>query len=234
RTLRYAALDGIAQRLGAQRIATAHHAGDQAETVLLRLLRGTGPDGLGGIPERSRDGRIVRPLLRLTRADLERYAAARALTWREDRSNASPDYARNRVRSFLPALARDFNPQLLRAIADLAEAQRRDSEWIRAWVEREAGARFTSEGSWLRIDAKDWGALPEALSRRLAREALTRAGSARHASRVHLERISRFLCNPAPGRRLELPGGVELRCDRAGFRLGPPCAGPSSGGEIVC
>ncbi len=221
RTLRYAALERMAAQIGAQRIATAHHADDQAETVLLRLFRGTGPDGLGGIPDRSPDGRIVRPLLRLSRAELEHYAAARRLAWREDRSNASPDYARNRLRSWLPSFARDLNPQWLRAIADLAEAQRRDTEWIRAWVEREAGARFTSEGAWLRIDAKDWGALPEALSRRLAREALARAGSARHVERVHLERIERFLRDASPGRHIELPGGLELRCDRAGFRLGP-------------
>jgi tRNA(Ile)-lysidine synthase len=238
RTLRYAALDRIASRLGADRIATAHHANDQAETVLLRLFRGTGPDGLAAIPECSPDGRIVRPLLRLTRAELEDYARARSLSWREDRSNASPDYTRNRLRDWLPALAREFNPRLLRAIADLAEAQRRDSEWIRAGVLREAGARFTTEGSWLRIDAKDWGALPEALSRRLAREALARAGSARDVERVHLERIARFLCDGSPGRRIELPGGLELRCDRGGFRLGPSSANSSpsshSGGEFVC
>jgi len=234
RTLRYAALDRIAERLGAQRITTAHHADDQAETVLLRLIRGTGPDGLGGIPERSPDGRIVRPLLRLARADLERYAAARSLTWREDASNASPDYTRNRLRAWLPALARDFNPQLLRAIGDLAEAQRRDSEWIRAWIQREADARFTIEGSWLRIDAKDWRALPEALSRRLAREALVRAGSARHVERVHLERIARFLRGVSPGRRVELPGGLELRCDRAGFRLGPLQSVPPTRAGSVC
>jgi tRNA(Ile)-lysidine synthase len=237
RTLRYAALDRIASSLGADRIATAHHADDQTETVLLRLFRGTGPDGLAGIPERSPDDRIVRPLLRLTRAELEGYARARSLSWREDRSNASPDYARNRLRGWLPALAREFNPRLLRAIADLAEAQRRDSEWIRAAVHREAGARFTTEGSWLRIDAKDWTALPEALSRRLAREALVRAGGARHVERVHLERIARFLCDPSPGRHIELPGGLELRCERAGFRLGPAPADPpgsSSGGGFVC
>lgn len=234
RTARYAALDSLAAELGADRIATAHHTDDQAETVLLRLFRGTGPDGLGGIPESSPDGRIVRPLLRLARADLERYAAARSLTWRDDSSNASPDYARNRLRAWLPALARDFNPRLLRAIADLAEAQRRDGEWIRAWVQREADARFTAEGAWLRIDAKDWRSLPEALSRRLAREALVRAGAGRHVERVHLERISRFLGSISTGRHIELPGGLELRCDRAGFRLGPPPGGAGSRGEIVC
>jgi tRNA(Ile)-lysidine synthase len=233
RTLRYAALDRIAEQIGADRIATAHHADDQAETVLLRLFRGTGPDGLGGIPERSPDGRIVRPLLRVSRAEIEVYADIRRLAWREDASNASPDYARNRLRKWLPRLAEDFNPRLLRAIADLAEAQRRDSEWIRAAVEREAEARFASEGSWLRIDVKDWDALPDALVRRIAREALVRVGGARYVERVHLERVEKFLCSAVPGRHIELPGGISLVCERSGFRLGPEGGTPGEG-EFVC
>jgi tRNA(Ile)-lysidine synthase len=235
RTLRYAALGRMAAQLGATRIATAHHADDQAETVLLRLFRGSGPDGLGGIPERSADGAVVRPLLRLSRADLERYARARGLRWREDASNSSPDYARNRLRKWLPRLAEDFNPRLLRAIADLAEAQQRDSEWIRAAVEREADARLAGEGTWLRIDTKDWGALPAALARRVAREALVRAGGARDVERVHLERMVTFLCSASPGRHIELPGGLSLVRDRAGFRLGRAPGGCGSGtGGFVC
>ncbi len=101
-------------------------------------------------------------------------------------------------------------------------------------MQREADARFTAEGPWLRIDVKDWRALPDTLTRRLAREALVRAGGARHVERVHLERIARFLGGASPGRRIELPGGLELRCDRAGFRLGPlPGNAPTPGG-IVC
>jgi tRNA(Ile)-lysidine synthase len=235
RSLRYAALERIAARLGATHIATAHHADDQAETVLLRLFRGSGPDGLGGIPEQSPDGRIIRPLLRLSRSELEAYARARGLAWREDASNAAPDYARNRLRNdWLPGLSEAFNPQLLRAIADLAEAQRRDSDWIRAGVEREARTRFTAEGAWLRIDTKDWATLPEALARRLAREALRRAGIARHVERVHLERVIDFLANPSRGRCIELPGGLALDADPAGARLGPRSPDPPAGGETVC
>ncbi len=235
RSLRYAALARIGEALGADRIATAHHAGDQAETVLLRLLRGTGPDGLGGIPERSSDGRIVRPLLRLDRNQIEAYARARRLSWREDASNTSSEYARNRLRNeWLPGLAEAFNPRLLRAIADLAEAQRRDSEWIHAGVEREAHARFTAEGAWLAIDTKDWAALPEALARRLAREALRRVGLARHVERVHLERVLRFLASPARGLRIELPCGVNLTGDRRGARLGPRPEGSPGTGETLC
>lgn len=222
RELRYAALREMAAALGAGRIATAHHADDQAETVLLRLLRGTGPDGLAGIPERSPDGVLVRPLLRASRAELQRYAESHGLRWREDASNRSRDYARSRLRTtWLPGLAADFNPRLLRAIADLAEAQRRDSEWIAGRVAREADARFSREGACLHIDATDWQRLPESLSRRLAREALVRCGGGRDASRLHLERMQGFLTSARPGTRLELPGGLVLRRDATGFRLEP-------------
>jgi len=228
RTVRYGALREMAHELRASRLATAHHADDQAETVMLRLLRGTGPDGLGGIPERSEDGFIVRPLLRLPRAALEAYARHHGLDWREDASNESPAYARNRLRRELPSFARGFNPQWLRAIVEMAEAQRRDSEWIAGRVAAEAECRFSVEDGWLRIDAKDFRALPEALSRRLAREALARCGVARLVTRVHLERIQEFLGSARVGTRLELPGGIRLLREHAGFRLGP-CSGGRQG-----
>ena len=225
RELRYAALREMARDLGASRIATAHHADDQAETVLLRLLRGTGPDGLAGIPERSADGVVVRPLLRIPRESLRRYAEAHGLAWREDSSNASPRYARNRLRArWIPGLAAEFNPRLLRVLADLAEAQRRDTEWIATAVTREADARFSREGTWLRIDATGWEALPEAVARRLVREALVRSGAGRHATRAHLERMQRFLRAARTRSVLELPSGLRLVRDRQGFRLGPSVA----------
>ncbi len=221
RSLRYAALRAAAGRRGAQHIATGHHLDDQAETVLLRLFRGSGPDGLAGIPERSPDGVVVRPLLDVSRAEIERFARERRLIWREDVSNRSPAYARNRLRAQLPELAERFNPQILRAIGDLAEALRRDGEWIAAAVEREASARFSGEGGWLIIDAKDWGALPAALARRLAREALVRCGAGRDVTRTHIERVCEFLVSATTGKRIELPGGLLLERARSGFRLGP-------------
>ena len=229
RELRYRALRELAAECGAHHIATAHTLDDQAETLLLRLLRGTGPDGLGGIPERSPDGIVVRPLLRVERAEIAAYARACGLAWREDPSNRSPAYARSRLRAWLPQLARDFNPRLLRALGDLAEAQRRDAEWIREQVEREAAWRFGIEANWLRIDAKDWRELPESLTRRLARAALERVGAGRYVSRVHLERVGAFLEDAEPGKRIELPGGLSLERDRRGFRLGPLRGQPTRG-----
>ena len=230
RTLRYAALARLAERTGADCIATAHHADDQAETLLLRILRGTGPDGLAGIPERSPDGRVVRPFLGVTRGEIERYAAGRSLRWREDPSNASPRYARNRLRrEWLPGLSRAFNPRLLRALAGLADAQRRDSEWLEAAVAAEAAERFTMAGGWLRINLERWRQLPESLSLRLARRALRECGAGRLAARVHLARMDALLRSGAR-RAIELPGGLRLRAGPSEARLGPICASGAAQG----
>jgi tRNA(Ile)-lysidine synthase len=216
RSLRRDALEGMRQRLGFDHIVTAHHADDQAETVLMRLLRGCGPDSIGGIAEASRDGIALRPLLDVSRADIETFARAQGLSWRDDASNADPRYTRNRLRAeVLPGLQADFNPRLLRAIGDLAEAQRRDTEWLDALVEDEAGrlvARETSGG--LRILASGWEQRPEALARRLAKWLLLEAGAGRDITRVHLLRVLAFLREGRLGTAIELPGGFRLSRDR--------------------
>jgi tRNA(Ile)-lysidine synthase len=220
RRLRYDALFEMAAQVGAERIATAHTLDDQAETVLLRLLRGTGPSGLGGIPERSPDGRVVRPLLAVSRAEIERFASARGLLFREDASNRDPAYARARLRrDWLHGLGEAFNPQWLRAIGDLAEAQRKESEWIEQRVAQEAEARLRRDGEGWTLASAGFEALPVALARRLLRRLLVEAGAGRDLSRRHLERTLRFAFGGRSGARLELPGGLVLTRGRGYLRL---------------
>jgi tRNA(Ile)-lysidine synthase len=222
RSLRRQALLEMAASCGAEVLATAHHADDQMETVLLRLLRGTGPEGLGGMSPRSRDGRWVRPLLRVPRAEIEAFARAEGFVWREDSSNRCPAYARNRLRShWVPGLRAEFNPALLRAVVDLAEAQRTDAEWIRWAVERELEARVEGTSQGLRLLRGGWDKLHDALGRRLAARLLAECGAGRDVRRVHLFRMLRFLRAGRTGARIELPGGLVLRCEREGFWLGP-------------
>ena len=162
----------------------------------------------------------MRPLLGVSRAEIEEYARRSDLAWREDSSNGNLRYARNRLRHrWLPGLARDFNPQLLRAIANLAEAHRRDAEWMDALVSAEAAHRFTRVGEEMQIARGGWSELPEALVRRLARRALLELGGGRDVSRTHLERFVDFLRGARPGTAIELPGGLRLACDGEGFRL---------------
>jgi tRNA(Ile)-lysidine synthase len=222
RRLRYAALAELAAAAGAERIATAHTLDDQAETVLLRLLRGSGPAGLGGIPERSPDGRIVRPLLAVSRAEIERFARARGLLWREDASNRDPAYARARLRrDWLRGLGEAFNPRWLRAIGDLAEAQRRESEWIEPLVTQEAEARLARDGEGWTLVCTGWDALPTALARRLARRVLHEAGAGRDVTRAHLERVLALFARGRTGAKLELPGRLVLERERGRVRLRP-------------
>jgi len=232
RNLRYDALRSMATRHRAASIATAHNLDDQAETVLMRLFRGTGPSGLGGIPERSPDGVVVRPLLGVSRQQIAAYAAEVGLEWREDLSNASDAYTRNRLRRhWIPELARAFNPQLLRSIGRLADSQRKDAEWIaelvdsaarRLWSRKEPEEPGESgEGRSLEITRGGWEHLPEALALRLARRAMVEMGAGRDVSRVHLQRIWHFLSNEktASGAELELPGGLRLTRVREGYRM---------------
>lgn len=217
RRLRYDALERLAAVAGADWIATGHSADDQAETLLLRLLRGAGPDALAGIPERA--GHVIRPLLQVRRSDVERHASERGLVWREDASNRSPAYTRNRIRRLIRQLEADFNPKFSRALGDLAEAQRRDRVWLDGLVAREAESRFSYLGGVLVIEAKDWNELPDALALRLAREALQRSGAARDVTRVHLERVVKYLREGRTGTAIELPGGRELAREGGSFQL---------------
>src|SRR5690606_13453664 len=115
---RYAVLDARARELDAW-LCTAHHADDRAETVLLRLLRGAGPDGLAALPPRA--GRRVRPMLRASRADVLRHVQRHALSVAEDPSNRDPRFLRVRVRRELLPLLRELSPNIVGHLNALAE-----------------------------------------------------------------------------------------------------------------
>lgn len=216
RTARYGYLDAVASRVRASWIAVAHTLDDQAETVLLHILRGTGPRGLAGIPPVRQQ--IVRPLLGVSRAEVEAYAAARRLAFRVDASNASDAYLRNRIRHhLLPLLEEEYNPRIVQSLAALASLMREDDAAITAQAEQllARGARQTARSA----------GLPSALlreeGRAVCRRALQlmfqRATDGRHAlTRRHLEALQRLLLR---GAAVTLPGGFEARRDGAQIRI---------------
>jgi tRNA(Ile)-lysidine synthase len=124
RDLRYAWLMKLAQQQHFEAIVTAHTFDDQAETVLMKFLRGAGTKGLAGIhPMLLRDGiRIVRPMLETQRTEIEQYLTSIGQRWREDESNCDPRFARNRIRhELLPLLEREYNPNLRELLNEAAE-----------------------------------------------------------------------------------------------------------------
>ncbi len=130
RRVRYQALGEIADKLGpSSMITVAHHYEDQVETILMRILVGTGIEGLGAM--RRLQGRIVRPLLSLHRSELRNYLIQHNISWREDSTNADPRWLRNRIRHrILPLLSEEVNPEVGDALIRLGQQAREMTEWV--------------------------------------------------------------------------------------------------------
>ncbi len=182
RRARYQALARLAGEVGARRIVTGHTQDDQLETLLLRLLRGAGRRGLGAM--RPARGRLLRPLLAATRADVRRFLAERGHGFAVDRTNADLRHGRNRVRRLLvPLLRAEFNPRLGPALAALAERLRDEDDFLAAAA---AGrARELVVGDHLRAAVAEE---PPALARRIVRSWLER-GARRGVGAVHVARV---------------------------------------------
>ncbi|MBC8141337.1 MAG: tRNA lysidine(34) synthetase TilS, partial [Armatimonadetes bacterium] len=134
---RYDFLTETAHEWDANCLAVAHTADDQAETVLQRVLRGTSVDGLAGIPPTralAPGVTIIRPLLSVSRAEVEAFCTGNAITPRQDPTNAGTKYTRSRLRQAMPAIARDFNPRLGDALRRLSDNARTDADYIAAGV----------------------------------------------------------------------------------------------------
>jgi tRNA(Ile)-lysidine synthase len=202
RRARYAALREGAARAGSTRIATAHTRTDQAETVLLRLVRGAGARGLSGIP--ARRGGIVRPLLDRSRDEIRGYLAGRGLRWREDPTNATARYARNRMRlEVIPLLARE-NSAVEAALARAAALARDDERALTAL----ARALLAPDGT---VPLAALRNAPKAVRRRAVR-LLWRAarGTGRGLTADHVEAVLAIAGGRRP-RRVDLPHTVVAR-----------------------
>ncbi|TSA44224.1 MAG: tRNA lysidine(34) synthetase TilS [Deltaproteobacteria bacterium] len=134
REQRYRFLDETAQDCGATKIATGHQRDDQAETVLINLLRGSGLEGLKGIVP-VREGRIIRPLLHVGRAEILEFLNREGLIYFMDSSNTSLNFLRNRIRhQLIPELTARYNPGIVRGLSQTAEIVRREDDYLRAMV----------------------------------------------------------------------------------------------------
>jgi tRNA(Ile)-lysidine synthase len=219
REARYAAFELIARELGEVVVLLAHTASDQAETVLMRILRGTGVAGLAGIPFRR--GRYLRPLLRVRRAEVEAYLAARGIEAVVDPSNAEPVFLRNRVRHrHLPAL-REENPRLDEALARLAESARGQREILEFAA---AGLLERAGGQQGCLEANAIAAAPApAAARALAMAAEAALGQPLGAR--HIDALLGLVRRPAGGSaELALPGGRAL-CEDGCLRFLPAGTG---------
>ena len=209
RSLRYAFLAGAAERLTAEAIAVGHSLDDQAETFLLRLLRGAGARGLAGI--RPRAGAVVRPLIEISRAELRQYAAGHGLSFREDSSNADVRIPRNRVRhELLPAL-REYSPSIVRLLARQAEVARQDEEYLEAAAIDFAKSIVLRTERAIAIDAAALTALPPAMGARIVRNVLAGSARGRFIGFEHIQRVLDFAGETGGAGTVAVPGQVVQR-----------------------
>lgn len=215
RDARYAALDAMAVEVGCTWVLLAHTQRDQAETVLMRIVRGTGPAGLAGIP--AMRGRFVRPFLEVPRATIDAYVAARGLPTWEDPMNADLRIARIRFRERHLPMLREENPALDDALVRLATAAR---EWT-AVLDDAAEGYGTFP-----IDARGLSRLAPAVRKRAFAIALEQAGLGYDA--VHLEQLDKVLLRDAAGMlAVDVPGGRVIRSyDTIDVEHAPHAGGP--------
>jgi tRNA(Ile)-lysidine synthase len=193
-------------------VATGHTRSDQAETVLFRFLRGSGTAGLAGIRPATRD-RVVRPLIEFSRADVEQYLRSRNLEWRDDSTNATLQFARNRIRhQLMPLLEREWNPAIRETLAQTAEWARAEEAYWEAEIDRLAAERLTTKLDFVFSDAAALAGLPLAVARRLARRAIEQAkGDLRGIDFGHVEAILALAAGGEGHGRVQAPGLDVLR-----------------------
>lgn len=212
RKARYDALSQAARRGRFKTIALGHTQDDQAETVLMWIIRGTGTAGLAGIPPVRREGRwkVVRPLLEISRQEVEGFLKAHRIRPSRDSMNDSDRFARNRIRKeLLPLLCRRYNPQIRRHLARLADFSREQKDFLEAQAQQalRAAGRFSRQGAVL--DLKRLARLPAGLRQGVFRAAVERLKGDRDGlDASHWLALDRMAEGKAPA-AVDLPHGLR-------------------------
>lgn len=206
RRLRYKALFAYAAEAGCDYIVTAHQADDQAETVLMQLLRGSGTSGLGGMQTAS--GKLLRPFLFVRRTEIEAYCHERGLRFCNDSTNDDVRYTRNRIRKeLLPYLEKSFNPRVIAALGNTAQLARADNDFAAYHAQVFYNQNVKANGKLLECQAEALKTEFAAVSRRVVRmmwEKMAACGS--ELGFEHVEAVLGLLKNSSSGKMLALPG----------------------------
>ncbi|HZI93353.1 MAG TPA: tRNA lysidine(34) synthetase TilS [Patescibacteria group bacterium] len=236
RLVRHGLLARCARDHGCTRIALGHTLDDQAETVMMRLVRGAGRRGLSGMA-RSGPGRLIRPMLDIRREEARRYLAEISQEFRDDETNEQPRFLRNRIRSRLIPLLVELNPSIARTLGRNAGIMAEEDayldmlaqEWVAGWGVPE------STGSTIRVPAGELAGLPPVLARRAARLLLKRAGAEPRGCSQQVIRSVLQLANTGDGdSSLIISGGILARRDRLDIVVSGGQAPAGPGPEAAC
>ncbi|MCE5287239.1 MAG: tRNA lysidine(34) synthetase TilS [Pelosinus sp.] len=211
REVRYGYLRSVAKKLGGALIATGHHRDDQAETVLMHLLRGSGSEGLGGMKARNSD--IIRPFLVVSRSEIEEYCAKNKWQPRLDSTNLATEYLRNDLRlKLLPLLKREYNQAISEALCRSAEIIGAEHALIRELAESSFRQFVLEESGQLVIETAALSRLHIALQRELFRQIIQKKlGHLKGITFAHVEKLIKLSLSGETGSIIELPGRCIVR-----------------------
>jgi len=210
RKVRYRFLRQAADRFGCTKIATAHNANDNAETILMNMVRGTGLRGLCGIPPVR--GSIIRPLLFTERKAIEEYLESLGAGYVTDETNFDTSYTRNKIRRQIIPLLLEINPSFIAGVGDMAEIVRSDADCLDLLAEK----TFSLDGSPPSVNVGDVKASPRSLSGRAIRRMYSIAAGkpsedACPLSKEHVDSVIRLAYGERPGAEIHLPGGIVAK-----------------------
>jgi tRNA(Ile)-lysidine synthase len=215
RRVRYAFYFDIAEKNGFGKIALGHHADDNAELVLMYLFRGSGPLGISGIPP-IRDGKIVRPLIRLTRSEILAFLEAKKLGYVTDTSNTDIKYLRNRIRNrLIPTLKDFYNPGITETLNRLSSIVRCEEEWIEDIIEPLfKKVVSTEDDKRLILSVSKLQGIHVAAQRRIIRKAIKRIkGDLRRITFSHIDSVTRLIANGRTSGSLDFPDRIRIKRD---------------------
>ncbi len=220
RELRYKYFHEILNKKNAQRIAVAQNMNDQAETVLMRLMRGTGIDGLGAI-EYKRDDIIIRPLLDIERHEIEKYCEYNKLNPRIDKTNLEAVYTRNRIRlELIPYIEKHFNKNIKSTLCRTANLLKEDSDFINLSTDEFYNKIVRESNKEIRIDRKKFEKCHIAIKNRIIRKGMKSvSGKLRDVESRHIEIIIDYIHQGRTGTRLSLPNNISAALEYDTFVL---------------
>ncbi len=214
RETRYKFFNEAAGRIGAAVIATGHTLDDQAETVLMRLIKGASLKGIVGISPSRDEGslRLIRPLIELEKPEIVNYLDENDIPYRIDSSNLEPVYFRNVVRAEIIPFLEKYNPRLKRVLSNLAEHLREDFEYIAGEKTRIRNEISRKAGSGVEIKLKDIAVQPRAIQKEILRDSLVRAGGeVKKLSFRHWKEVEGLIRRKNSGNAVDLPGSVRAK-----------------------
>ena len=242
RELRHSWFANLVAEGKAGKIATAHTLDDQAETVLMRVIRGAGGKGLAGISPRHKEKALIRPFLETSRAEIELYLRRINQPWREDSSNQDPVHTRNRIRhELMPLLEQRFNPAIRETLADLAEIARAEAEYweheaavllprlVRQGKPSRSGRSTSGEASatWA-LDLAGMNSLPLALQRQVFQHFAAQLGITLEFK--HIQELITCIREKKPNKRIALPQGFTAISSFRELQFAAQAADKKSGG----